>query len=218
MTSRPAIAAAAVIGLGSLGSLGSLVGFGGLGCGKSDRNPAEGSAAAPAPVMIDVAGVNALVPAALKDRLVFERRELPLVRGTSKGSYTLAAPAGWVQTSKMFAHLRPAGATGQSPRFEVGSNCDGPCTPQPWEVVADRVNFAPRMRGNVIKDDHGAGRRTMIAEVTTAGVRTTDVVVAWWTDGARRYHVCTATLDDALKAAAAAFEHACQAVASSGDD
>lgn len=188
----------------------------GLACGKADRTPAAGSATPP-PIAIDSAAVNALVPAALKDKLVFERRELAIERGAHKAIYTLAAPAGWVQTSKLFAHLRPAGATGQGPRLDVGSNCDGPCTPRPWEVIADRVNFAPRARGKVLKDDRTATRRTMIAEVESGGQQTTDVVVAWWTDGDRSYHVCTAVLDDALRGAAPAFDRACQAVASSGD-
>ena len=187
-----------------------------LACGKSE--PKAGAGSTPPPVVIDAAAVNALVPAALRDKLVFERRELVIQSGTRPASYTLAAPAGWLQTSKRFAHLRPAGASGPVPRFKVDSNCDGPCTARAWEVVADRVNFAPRAKGKVLKDDRGAGRRTMIAEVENAGAKTTDVVVAWWTEGDTRYHVCTAILDDALKDAAPAFDKACQAVVASGGE
>lgn len=194
-----------------------LVAVAASGCDKSDRRPAAGSAAPP-PVVIDAAAVNALVPPGLRDKLVFERRELAIERGAHRATYTLAAPAGWVQTSKLFAHLRPPGPTGQGPRFDVGSNCDGPCTPKPWEVIADRVNFAPRARGKVLKDDRTATRRTMIAEVETGGIKTTDVVVAWWADGDKSYHLCTAVLDDAFAGAAPAFDRACQAVATSGDD
>ena len=50
-----------------------------------------------------------------------------------------------------------------------------------------------------------------------SGARTTDVVVAWWADGARRHHTCTASLDAAREAAAPAFEEACQVVAIDGD-
>jgi hypothetical protein len=184
---------------------------------KADRQPAERSAAPP-PVEIDVAAVNALVPATLKDRLVFERRELAVDRGGHKASYTLAAPTGWVQTSKLFAHVRPPGTGVREPRLEVGDNCDGPCTAKPWEVIVDRVNFAPIARGTVRKDDHVANRRTMIAEVAAGGATTTHVVVAWWNDGEPRYHVCSAILDDAFKDAAAAFDKACQAVAIRGED
>jgi hypothetical protein len=199
MTSRVVIAAAVAI----------------AGC-KSERAASE-AAAAPA-VAIDVAAVNALVPPALRDRLVFERRELAVERGAHRASYALAAPRDWVQSSKLFAHLRPAGATARAPRFEVGDNCDGPCTAKPWEVIADRVNFAPLARGVVRKDDHVAGRRTMIAELAEAGATTTHVVVAWWSQGEHRYHVCTAILDGALADAAPAFDKACQAVAIRDED
>lgn len=215
------IPAVRVAGVGrvvlSAGVLAASLGL--IACGKSERTPGAGGASAPAtPVTIDLAAVNALVPAALKDRLVFERRELVIQHGAQQASYVVAAPAGWIQTSKLFAHLRPAGATATAPRFDVGSNCDGPCTPRPWEAIADRVNFAPRARGKVLKDERSAGRRTMIAQVESAGARTTDVVVAWWADGDKRYHVCTAVLDDALRDAAPAFDRACQAVAATGDD
>lgn len=185
---------------------------------KSDRAPTEGSAAPspPAPV-IDAAAVNALVPAALKDKIAFERRELATERGGHPVAYALAAPSGWAQTSKMFAHLRPTGATGTAPRFEVGSNCDGPCTAKAWDEISDRVHFAPLARGKVLKDERAAGRRTMIAELGDADERRTQIVVAWWRDTDPRYHVCTAVLDAALAPAVPAFERACQVVAVSGE-
>jgi hypothetical protein len=184
---------------------------------KSDPKPAP--AAAPpgppaSPVAIDVAAINALVPAALRDRLIFERRELTVERGGHKATYTVAAPSGWTQTSKLFAHLRPAGSAAQVPRFEVGNNCDGPCAAKAWEPITDRVHFAPLAKGKLIKDDHVAGRRTMIAQLS--GV--THVVVAWWNDSERSYHICSAQLDEALAAAAPAFDAACQAVVISGED
>ena len=186
-----------------------------LACGKGDK--AQGTGAAPPVVaVIDVAAVNALVPAALKDKLVFEKRDLVIERGKHRTTYTIAAPAGWPQDSKMFAHLRPGDKTAMLPRFEIGSNCDGECTPKPWQAIADRVNFASRARGKVVKDDAAAGRRTMIVELDHRA--RTDVVVAWWSDGDRNYHTCTASLDEALKDAAPAFDKACQAVAIDGDD
>lgn len=190
------------------------------GCGKGEKKDGAGAAASrpavtPA-VTIDVAAVNALVPTALKDRLVFEKRDLVIERGKHKATYTVAAPAGWTQGSKLFAHLKANDTAGLS-RLEVGSNCDGECTPKPWEAIADRVNFAPRARGNVTKDDKAPGRRTMIADVDSGGAATV-VVTAWWTDGDRSYHTCTASLDLTLKDAAPAFDKACQAVAIDGDD
>ena len=72
-----------------------------VGCGKRERQ--DGAAAGPggAAVVVDVAAVNALVPAALKDALVFEKRELVIEHGKRKTTYTIAAPRDWVQrTSK----------------------------------------------------------------------------------------------------------------------
>jgi hypothetical protein len=186
-----------------------------IGCGKPDRKDGSGSAAASMPaVVIDLAAVNALVPPGLKDRLVFEKRDLVIERGKRRTTYTVAAPAGWTQDSKLFAHLK---ATDKASRLEVGSNCDGECTPKPWEAIADRVNFAPRAQGKVTRDDRAPGRRTMIADVDTGGTATV-VITAWWTDGDRSYHTCTASLDQTFKDAAPAFAKACQAVAIDGDD
>ena len=188
------------------------------GCGKRDTQDGAGRAVKPA-VTIDVAAVNALVPAALRDRLVFEQRALVIERGKHTTTYTVAAPVGWTHDSKLFAHLRSAAAPGAISRLEVGSNCDGECTPKPWQAIADRVNFAPRATARVTKDDRAPGRRTMITEQGTDGGSAAVVVVtAWWTDGERSYHTCTASLDATLKDAAPAFDKACQAVAIDGDD
>lgn len=163
----------------------------------------------PKAVAIDVVPINALVPPPLGDKLVFEQRSIAIDRVT----YTVAAPKAWTQDGKLFAHLK-----GDHSRLEIGSNCDGECKPKDWAAIADKVNFAPRSKGKVLKDDRTANRRTMIAEVSLGGQETTDVVVAWWTDGAKQYHQCTASLDESIKGAAAAFEKACQAVAIAGED
>ncbi len=161
-----------------------------------------------APV-IDVAPINALVPPPLKDKVVFEQRDIAIDHVT----YTFAAPKAWTREGKLFAHLK---GTDHS-RLEVGTNCDGECTPKDWAQIADRVNFAPRAKGKVRKDDKGATRRTMIADVSIGGAETTDIVVAWWTAGDKRYHTCTAMLDASIKDAAPAFEKACQAVTVAGE-
>jgi hypothetical protein len=166
---------------------------------------------------IDAAAINALVPAALKDKLVFERRDLVIQRGPRKTTYTVAAPHSWIQHGDMSAHLRPDDLPGVAAHFEIGSNCDGPCTPKPWEAVATKVHFTPRAGRKVIQDVKAPGRRTMIVELERAGVPTTEVIVAWWTEGARNYHTCKASLGAALQAAAPAFAAACQAVAVAGD-
>jgi hypothetical protein len=190
-------------------------------CGKKDGDKGgdKGGGGGGGPsVTIDPAAANAAVPAALKDKLVFEKRDIVLERGKTKTTYTMAAPKGWTQEGKMFGHLKADTNGGFFSRLEVGSNCDGECKPKEWEQIADKVNFQPRAKGKVIKDEKAKGKRTMIAEVESGGAKTTDVVVAWWTDGASKYYACTATLDEAIKDAAPAFEKACSAVNIDGDD
>ena len=187
-----------------------------LGCGKGDKAGGGGGASARGTgVAIDADAVNSLVPAPLKDKLVFEKRDIVLER-SSKTTYTLAAPKGWEHTSKMFGKLEPPKDAGMGffTKLDVGSNCDGECKPKDWEQIADKVNFAPRAGDNVLKDEKTEGARTM---VSIANDKTT-VVHAWWKKGASQYYACTATLDRELKDAAPAFEKACQAVAIAGED
>jgi len=193
-----------VFGLGVIGA---------IGCGK------KGSEAKGTGLAIDAAAVNSLVPAPLKDKLVFEKRDIVLKRGRSNTTYTLAAPKGWEQRMESFGSLDAPKDSGMGffTKFSVGSNCDGQCKPKAWEEIADKVNFAPLAKGKVLKDVKGKGTRLMIAE-GDGGMKTTEVVFAWWTDGADSYHTCQATLDEAIKDAAPAFEKACQAITVSGDD
>lgn len=191
------------IGLGVIGV---------LGCGKKGG----GSEAKSTGLAIDAAAVNSLVPAPLKDKLVFEKRDIVLERG-DKTTYTLAAPKGWTQGMKSFGSLDAPKDSGMGffTKFSVGSNCDGECKPKEWEKIADKVNFSGK--GKVLKDVKGKGTRLMISE-SEGGMETTEIVFAWWTDGADSYHTCQATLDKEIKDAAPAFEKACQAVSVSGDD
>ena len=179
-------------------------------CGKGDKDKAAGGdKAAPAKdVAIDVAGVNALVPDALKPKLVFEKRSITLEQGKHSPTFTLAAPKDWNQRSKMFGALEPASG-GFGTEFKIGPNCDGACEPKDWAAIADMVHFAPRAKAKIIKEDKATkGRRTLIAEEGDA----THVIVVWWTEGASEYISCTAKLASELKDAAPAFEKACQAV------
>jgi hypothetical protein len=181
-------------------------------CGASDGR------GEPPAVAIDPAAVNALVPSALRTALVFERRDLVIERGPRKTTYTLAAPRGWVAHDTVAAELQRAIGTGPFDRVKVRSNCDGMCISKPWKMIADKIDFASRPGRRILKDETVRGRRTMIASGEHAGVPTTDVIVAWWTDGAQRYHTCKAWLGEALGPAAPAFAAACQAVAIDGDD
>jgi hypothetical protein len=167
---------------------------------------------------IDPAAVNELVPPALRRTLAFERRDLVIERGPRKTTYTLAAPREWVARGAVTARLQPAVETGLRAHVEVSSHCDGACTPKPWEAIADKVSFAPRPGRRIVMDQKLPGRRTMIVSAEHVAMPTTDVIVAWWTDGARNYHTCKASLGEPLGPAAPAFAAACQAVAIDGDD
>ena len=186
-------------------------------CGKGDKGDKKGAASSGGNA-IDLASVNALVPAPLKDKLVFEKRDIVLERGRHPTTYTLAAPKGWTQKMKSFGSLDPDNKDlGFFTKFDVGSNCDGECKEKEWEKIADKVNFSNlASSGKVLKDDKAKGHRTMIADSSDGETRS--VVVAWWTDGASNYHTCTATLAKEVKDAAPAFEKACQAVSVDGDD
>jgi len=179
-------------------------------CGKGDKagDKAGGDKAAAKDVAIDVAGVNALVPEALKAKLVFEKRSITLEQGKHSPTFTLAAPKDWTQRSKMFGALEPASG-GFGTEFKIGPNCDGACEPKDWAAIAEKVHFAPLAKAKVIKEDKATkGKRTLIAEEGD----TTHVIVVWWTEGASEYISCTAKLGSELKDAAPAFEKACQAV------
>lgn len=181
-----------------------------VGCGK------KGGDSAPAKPL-DVAGVNALVPASLKDKLVFEERKIEEERGRRKVIYTVAGPKGWGPGFKGFAQLKPVDADHESffTKMSVGTNCDGACEPKDWSATVGKV-YKSYLEGTVEKDEKGKTSRTIIA--TSKDGNTKTVVVASWTDGASKYSSCEATLDKPWFDAAAAFEKACQSVGITGDD
>jgi hypothetical protein len=168
---------------------------------------------------IDVAAVNAAVPTELKDKIVFEKRDFQIEQGRHPTTYTLAAPKNWTQESKMFAHIKGDDKAGFFTTLQIGADCDGECKPKQWQQIADKNFFQPRKTdGKVVKDTTTANTRSMIVDVDKNGVKTRDVVFVWWSDGAKNYHTCVASLDDSIKEAAVAFEKACSAVTIAGDD
>lgn len=185
----------------------ALVAVTAIGCGKKG-----GGDSAPAKPL-DVAGVNALVPASLKDKLVFEERKIEEERGKRKTVYTVVAPKGWGPGFKGFAQLKPDDKDGFMTKFSVGTNCDGTCEPKDWSATVGKV-YDSYLKGKVEKDEKGKNSRTIIAENGDMKV----VIVATWTDGASKYSSCEANLDKQWFEAAAAFEKACQVVNVSGDD
>ncbi len=161
---------------------------------------------------LDLAAVNALVPASLKDKVVFEKREIVEKRGRHSKTYTVAAPKGWKQDMDSFAKLKPDTDMGFMTSFKVGTNCDGECKPKDWGATIEHV-YESYLKGKPIKDVKTATSRTIIAESGD----TTAVVVASWEDGAKEYNDCGATLEKEAKELAAAFEKACESVSVSED-
>ena len=180
-------------------------------CGGSKEPPA---------VKIDPAAVNALVPAALQSKIVFEQTSVEEERGRrSKTVYTLAAPKTWKADGKMkmFAKLSPPNEDGYGNFTEIslGSNCDGACEAKDWAKVSEKVHFKQFRDKKIVKDELGKTNHLMVVESGDD----THVLYAWWADGGDHYYTCTATLSKGFsdsapdpRAAAPAFEKACQAV------
>lgn len=193
------------------------------------KSNADTSKPAPklAPVTIDPAAVNALVPANLKDKLVFEKRTVEEARGREKRIFTLAAPASWKPGEmSIFAKLRAPDADGFGNSTEIGlsSNCDGRCEPKDWDKVVEKVEFAQFRDGSykILKDEASKTDHMLVAQKDS----TTHIRYAWWADGGSNYLGCSATLDKGfaadeskpdIQAAAPAFQAACKAVTLDGD-
>jgi hypothetical protein len=190
--------------------------------GKKDEASGGAAAAADGPTFttgtLDVAGANALVPAALKDKIVFEKRAIPVKRGHRTSTYTVAAPVGWKQGMDAFANLKADDKGGFFSEFDVGTNCDGSCEEKDWDKVTDKATFQPiAAHAKVLKDVKGAGTREMIAQ-DPDNTKVTTIAFAWWKKGDNKYYQCRATLDPAVADAAPAFEKACSALTLDGDD
>ena len=135
-------------------------------------------------------GVNALVPAELKDKVEFEKRDILEERGRRATTYTVVAPKGWEPRMKGFASVEPPKGgpdLGFMTSFGLGSNCDGMCKPKDWAATADKVNFSQFKDDKVLDEKTTKTSRLLVAEKGDS----TYVVYAWWTDGASRYHTCT---------------------------
>jgi hypothetical protein len=183
-----------------------------MACGKGGDKAGGGSAPT-----IDYAAINALVPADLKTKLVFDKFELVDEHKHGNITFTFAAPKGWKEGMKGMGSLKAPEDQGFMTRMSVNSNCDGSCEPKDWAATADKVDFK-QFIGNgdmkVVKDEKKPGSRLMIVEDKDM----THVAYAWWTDGAKNYHACRVTLDAPLKGAGEAFAKACQAVGIAGEN
>lgn len=198
-------------------------------CGK-DGSSGGASAAAVSLTQADADAVNALVPADLKDKVTFEVAKIEDKMGRRTTTYTVVAPKGW-KKGFMPGSLEPADAdnfgskTYGKTTFKVGSNCDGECKPKDWAAVTDKVYFSQftggKIEGKVIKDDKQKTSRTLVFEqdkAASTGEKSTQVLLAWWAEGARKHYICDVELGAPSMGLAAAFEKACSKVGVSGDD
>jgi hypothetical protein len=176
-------------------------------CGKGGGGSSDKAADLPP---IDVAAINKLVPDAWKSKIEFTVQTV----GERHEIFEVAAPKGW-KKGFVPGTLEPdetaGSAFGFGTRMDVSSNCDGDCVPKDWAATAEKVEFKQFMPGGqssakVVKDEKGAGRRTMIA----ASDDKTYLVMAWWKDGDKSYSACRVSLgNDAAKDLMPAFTAAC---------
>jgi hypothetical protein len=175
-------------------------------CSKSAKQ-------APPAATIDPAVVNALVPAELKAKLVFDKTDIVEERGKDKLTFTVAAPKGWKQDSTMFATVKGGNDVGFMTQMHLASDCDGSCEPKDWAKSANKVLFDQFKDAGVVKNDTTPTSRLLIATRD----KTTFVEYAWWNNDERHYHFCSVTLEEPVAAAAPAFAKACQAVNVAGE-
>ena len=193
------------------------------------------AAACSKPSGTQVGAINALVPAALKAKVVFAARTVKIddfVGGkTAVHTYHLAAPNDWQPHHE---HLVAPDGLGDHSELSLSSSCAPPstgdfstdvdshgvpCTVRDWTAVVDaQLDEQRRISVAVLKDEKSVRRRSMIATIEgiayargdEAVGKATLVWVMWWNDGEAEYHSCHVILEREVTDAAAAFERACQ--------
>ncbi len=185
-------------------------------CGKKGADGESEGADLGTGTGVDATAVNALVPAAFKDKLVFEKQDIATDLGRTKTTYTIAFPKGWKRgSSEMFANFdAPSEAgLGFGTQMKVSANCGGECKPKDWNKVVDEYFQSIITGGKVVKDVKGKTSRLLVSESTGGMGPATDVVYAWWTEGGKESYYCAAKIAAEGKDTVPAFEKACQAVA-----
>lgn len=178
----------------------------------------------PPVVTIDLAAINAAVPVAWKQKIVFAQRELTAKSMSGDVTYTLAAPTAWTADSMQLPGSvsvhPPYGLDSGFNNFtglKIGSSCEGACVPKDWAAVAAKgfSKFGEGAEERVVRDEKKATSHLRITETKD----TTYLEYAFWYPGSSRYFKCNATLGvsqmpDTVdpRPAMAAFEKACQSV------
>lgn len=173
------------------------------GCKKKDDSGEESTAAkAVAAKPIDVGAINSAVPSTVPG-LSFTTATL------TDDNIEAVVPAGWEGSKVIPGRYRPAQGSdlGFFTDYAVGSNCDGACQPKEWKPVVDKVEFGRLGDATIVKDEPLPNGRIVIAKSDDR----TEVIAAWWKEGASHYAFCRATLDGKTADAVDAFEQACRA-------
>lgn len=175
---------------------------------------------APPTVNIDVDGTNAAVPANLRDKLKFGKRQLIAKSTTGTVTYSLAAPMEWVEDGNQLpgeVELHPPyeQGFGNLTHLRLKSSCGGACVAKDWAPVAaaELSKFGSpvtTVREEKLPQSH--------LRLTDAG-DTLYFEYAFWYPGSTQYFSCDATLSNGAlpgspdpRPALADFENACRAV------
>lgn len=191
----------------------SLIAFVGLACSKPAPPP-------PPVVTIDVDGVNGAVPAPLRSKITFGKRDLTAKSMLGSVTFSLAVPNGWVQEAFQLpgqVELHPPydQGFGNLTRLRLKSDCGGECVAKDWAPVAaaNLSKFGSPVK--TVREEKAPGSHL---RVTDDG-ETLYLEYAFWYPGSTRYFSCEAGLakngspeNPDARPALAAFEKACRAV------
>lgn len=175
----------------------------GVACGEKKDEAGGGAAKSGGAATGGVQAVNAAIPAALADKLVFEPGK------GEDGEADILVPKGW-KAGFMPGSFEPPDESdlGFMTDYTVKSNCDGMCQPKDWKGTAEKEEFAEFRREGfkIEKEEDIPGGHMLVASKDDK----TWIAFAWWKDGVNKYWACRATLHGKIAAAAPAFEAACR--------
>ena len=154
---------------------------------------------------VDVAAVNALVPAKYQYKLVFASRDV--TSGLHRHvTYTLPVPEGWKSDDIGAAAPVDKDVNGDSMVWVHSSCDDAQCVPSDPNAAIDHELRLVQ----VLRDERADHRRVVTARPLLPGRDLLNIKVYWWENGAPEYHACEVQLGPGLQEAAPAFEKACE--------
>jgi hypothetical protein len=154
---------------------------------------------------IDVASVNALVPAKYKYKLEFASRDV--TSGLHRHvTYTVPVPKDWKSDDIGGAQPVDKAVSGDSSIWVHSSCDDAHCSPADWNAAIDQELKLLE----VLRDERGDHRRVVTVKPGPTGRDLLGIKVYWWVDGEPEYHACEVRLGPGLQESAPAFEKACE--------